>query len=204
MVEEAGKHGGGEWEHSDFVVFLGGSTVQVRVEGKDSYESLAAKVDAKVSIPERHWYRHLLGGRDLRHVLCPTSLLQRDSTVRMHSRLLDVVPLSAPLMDSGFVQHVIVEDAGLLVELASVAWHRDQRKAPLCFSLSQGGAIRGNGGALGREPERRPPAPPNTASGPDGGSSSSPNTSRRQPQPSSNRSDAISILELLKGVKCAC
>ena len=33
-----------------------GSSVQVRVEGSDSYESLAAKIVAKVNIPECHWY----------------------------------------------------------------------------------------------------------------------------------------------------
>ena len=40
MVEEEGKHGGGNWEKLDsffvFVVSLGGSSVQVRVEGSDS------------------------------------------------------------------------------------------------------------------------------------------------------------------------
>ena len=56
-----------------------------------------------------------------------------------------VVFLSSPLLESGSVQHVIEEDAGLLVEFASVAWHRGQRKAPLRFSLSQGVAIRGKG-----------------------------------------------------------
>ena len=59
-VEVEGKHGGGKREKMDsfvvFVVSLGGSTVQVRVEGKDSYESLAAKVAAKVNIPACHWY----------------------------------------------------------------------------------------------------------------------------------------------------
>ena len=47
--------------------------------------------------------------------------------------------------------------------------------------------------------ERRTPAPPNGASVPDG-RTSSPSSNRRQPQPSSNRSDATSILELLKGL----
>ena len=41
----------GSWEKLDsffvFVVSLGGSSVQVRVEGSESYESLAAKVAAK-------------------------------------------------------------------------------------------------------------------------------------------------------------
>ena len=59
-VEEEGKHGGGKWEKLDsffvFVVSLEGSSVQVRVEGSDSYESLAAKVAAKMNISERHWY----------------------------------------------------------------------------------------------------------------------------------------------------
>ena len=96
MVEEEGKHGGGNWEKLDsffvFVVSLGGSSVQVRVEGSDSYESLAAKVAAKVNIPERHWYLTFLG-KDLRHVLRPTSVLHRDSTIRMCSRLLGGAPL---------------------------------------------------------------------------------------------------------------
>ena len=56
-----------------------------------------------------------------------------------------VVLLSSPLQENGSVQHVIEEDAGLLVELASVAWHRDQLEAPLRFSLSHGGAIKGKG-----------------------------------------------------------
>ena len=63
MVEEEGKHGGGNWEKLDsffvFVVSLGGSSVQVRVEGSDSYESLAAKVAAKVT----SIVSHLLGQR---------------------------------------------------------------------------------------------------------------------------------------------
>ena len=96
MVEEEGKHGGGNWEKLDsffvFVVSLGGSSVQVRVEGSDSYESLAAKVAAKVSIPECHWYL-TFSGKDLRHVLRPTSVLHRDSTIRMCSRLLGGAPL---------------------------------------------------------------------------------------------------------------
>ena len=116
--------------------------MQVRVEGSDSYESLAAKVAAKVDIAERHWYLTFLG-KDLRHVLRPTSVLHRDSTIRMCSRLLGGAP-SNPLLENGSVQHVIEEDAGLLVELASVAWHRDQ-EAPLRFSLRHGGAIKGKG-----------------------------------------------------------
>ena len=86
------------WEVGESGLFLrllcpwAGSTVQVRVEGTDSYENLAAKVAAKVNIPERHWYL-TFWCRDLRHVLCPTSVLQRDSTVRMHSRLLGGAPL---------------------------------------------------------------------------------------------------------------
>ena len=117
-VEGEGKHGEGKWEKPDsffvFVVSLGGSTVQVRVEGSDSYEKLAAKVAAMVNVPERHWYL-TFSGKDLRHVLCPTSVLQRDSTVRMHSRLLGGASLQ------GSVQHVIEEDVGLIVELASGA-----------------------------------------------------------------------------------
>ena len=53
--------------------------------------------------------------------------------------------LSNPLLVNDSVEHVIEEDAGLLVELASVAWHRDQLEAPLRFSLSHGGAIKGKG-----------------------------------------------------------
>ena len=95
-VEEEGKHGGGEREKMDsfvvFVVSLGGSTVQLRVEGNDSDKSLSAKVAAKVNIPECRWYL-TFSGRDLRHVPCPTSMLHRDSTVRMQSRLLGGAPL---------------------------------------------------------------------------------------------------------------
>ena len=54
-----------------------------------------------------------------------------------------MVLLSSPLQESGSVQRVIEEDAGLLVVLASDAWHRGQRKVPLRFSHSPGGAIRG-------------------------------------------------------------
>ena len=71
-VEEEGRRGGGKPEKLDsffvFVASLGGSTVQVRVEGSDSYESFAAKVAAKVNVPERHWYL-TFSGKDLRHVL---------------------------------------------------------------------------------------------------------------------------------------
>ena len=95
-VEEEGMHGGGKLEKLDsffvFVVSLGGSSVQVRVEGSDSYESLAAKVAAKVNIPECHWYL-TFSGKDLRHVLRPTSVLHCDSTIRMCSRLLGGAPL---------------------------------------------------------------------------------------------------------------
>ena len=66
--------------------------VQIRVEGTDSYESLAAKAAAKVNIPELHWYL-TFSGRDLRYVPCPSSLHERDSTFRMQSRLLGGVPL---------------------------------------------------------------------------------------------------------------
>ena len=66
----------------------------------------------------------------------PLFLCARDSWVAL---------LSSPLLKSGSVQHVIEEDAGLLVELSSVAWHRGQLEAPLRFSLSQGSAIRGKG-----------------------------------------------------------
>ena len=73
-VEEEGRRGGGKSETLDsffvFVVSLGGSSVQVRVEGSDSYESLAAKVAAKVNIPECHWYLTFLG-KDLRHASSP-------------------------------------------------------------------------------------------------------------------------------------
>ena len=95
-VEEEGRRGGGKSEKLDsffvFVVSLGGSSVQVRVEGSDSYESLAAKVAAKVNILERHWYL-TFSGKDLRHVLLPTSVLHCDSTIRMCSRLLGGAPL---------------------------------------------------------------------------------------------------------------
>ena len=106
-----------------FVVSLGGSTVQVRVEGSD--------------IPECHWYL-TFSGKDLRHVLYVTPLFvcTQDSWV---------VVLSNPLLESGSVQHVIEEDAGLFVELASGAWHRGQLEASLRFSLSQRDAIRGKG-----------------------------------------------------------
>ena len=55
-VEEERRHGG-KWEDSFFVFVasLSGSTVQIGVEGTDSYESLAAKVAPLVS--------HLLGQR---------------------------------------------------------------------------------------------------------------------------------------------
>ena len=93
MVEDEGKHGDGNWEKLDsffvFVVSLGGSSVQVRVEGSDSYESLAAKVAAKVNIPLTFL------GKDLRHAPCLTSVLHRDSTIRMCSRLLGGVVLSS-------------------------------------------------------------------------------------------------------------
>ena len=75
--------GGGKREKVDsfvvFVVSLGGSTVQVRVEGTDSYESIAAKVAAKVNILACHWYLSF-SGLDLRHLPCPTSVLHCDST----------------------------------------------------------------------------------------------------------------------------
>ena len=64
-VEEEGRHGGGELEKLDsffvFVVSLGRSSVQVRVEGSDSYERLAAKVAAKVNIPGTSLVFHFLG-----------------------------------------------------------------------------------------------------------------------------------------------
>ena len=66
--------------------------MQVRVEGNDSYESLAAQIAAKVNIPECHWYL-TFSGKDLRHMPCPTSVLHRDSTFRVQSRLLDGAPL---------------------------------------------------------------------------------------------------------------
>ena len=136
---------GGKREKLDsfvvFVVSLGGSTVQVRVEGNDSYESFAAKVAAKVNLPECHWYL-TFSGRDLRHMPCPTSVLHRDSLF-VCSQDSWVVLLSSPLQESGSVERVIEEDAGLLVVLASVAWHRGQRKAPPRFSLCQGAPSEG-------------------------------------------------------------
>ena len=187
---------GGVRENMDsfviFVVSLGGSTVQVRVEGNDLYEILAAKVVAKVNTPVCHWYL-TNSGKDLRHLPCPTSVLHRDSTVRMQSRLLG----GAPLQENGSVQHLIEEDAGLPVVLVSVAWHRGRRRVPQRERR-----------ALGREPqrsssqcptERRPPGASNAAGGPDS-RSPSPDSNRRQPQPSVNRTDAASVNELLKGL----
>ena len=128
-VEEEGMHGDGKLDKLDsffvFVVSLGGSSVQVRVEGSDSYESLAAKVAAKVNIHECHWYL-TFSGKDLRHVLRPTSVLHCDSTIRI------------PLLENGSVQHVIEEDAGLLVELASVAWHRGKASFAQSQSVPHG------------------------------------------------------------------
>ena len=95
-VEEEGRSGGGKLEKLDsffvFVVSLEGSSVQVRVEGSDSYESLAAKIAAKVNIPQCHWYL-TFSGKDLRHVPLPVSMLHRDSTLQMCSRLLGGAPL---------------------------------------------------------------------------------------------------------------
>ena len=122
-MEEEGRRGGGKFEKLDsffvFVVSLEGSSAQVRVEGSDSYESLAAKVAAKVNIRQCHWYL-TFSGKDLRHVTLPISMLHRDSTLRMCSRLLGGAPLQ-PLLENGSVQHVIEEDAGLLAALASAA-----------------------------------------------------------------------------------
>ena len=51
-VEEEGRSGGGKLDSFFvFVVSLDGSSVQVRVKGTDSYESLAVKIAAKVNIP---------------------------------------------------------------------------------------------------------------------------------------------------------
>ena len=118
-----------------------------------------------------------------------------------------VVLLSSPLLESGSVQHVIEEDAGLLIELAFFAWHRGQLEAPLRFSLSQGGAIRGKG-VLWEESLSAVPISVPLNEGhlhhlmlPVSQVVGAPFTdiNRRQPQPS-NRSDATSILELLKGL----
>ena len=122
-VEEEGRRGGGNLEKLDsfsvFVVSLGGSSVQVRVDGSDSYESLAAKVAAKVNIPECHWYLTFSGK------ICGMFLSQ--SPCFIVTLLFGcppdswVVLLSNPLLENGSVQHVIEEDAGLLVALASAA-----------------------------------------------------------------------------------
>ena len=210
VVEEEGKHGGGNWEKHDsffvFVVSLGESSMQVRVEGSDSYQSLAAKVAAKVNIPERHWYL-TFSGKDLRHVLRPTSVLKRDSTVRMCSGLLGGATLQptpgewfCPACDRGGCR------ASRRTCFRCLAPRPAGGSTPL--QLQPRGLNQRERRALGREPlrspnqcptERRAPSPPNGASVPDG-RTSSPSGNRRQPQSSSNRSDATSILELLKGL----
>ena len=116
-----------------------------------------------------------------------------------------MVLLSNPLLENGSVQLVIEEDAGLLVELAFVAWHRDQLEAPLRFSLSHGGVIKGKGVLWGESLCAVPISAPLNGGHLHGASvqdvrTSSPSGNRRQPQSSSNRSDATSILQLLKGL----
>ena len=143
-VEEEGRSGGGKLDSFFvFVVSLKGSSVQVRVEGSDSYESLAAKIAAKVNIPQCHWnltFSEKICG--MFHSLSPCFIATlpfgcaRDSWVVLRSN---------PLLENGSVQHVIEEDAGLLAALASAAWHHDQLETPLRFSLNRGVAIKGNG-----------------------------------------------------------
>ena len=192
-VEEEGKHGGGKREKMDsFVVFVlsfGVSTVQVRVEGNDSYESFAAKVAANVNIPECHWYL-TFSSRDLRHMPCPSSVLHRDSTVRMQSRLLGGAPLQ-PTPGEWFCR--ACNRGGCWASRRSCfRWHRGQRTAPLRFSLSPGGAIRGKDVPW----EGSVNAVPINVLLKEGHL----NSNRREPQRSSNRTEAASILELLKGL----
>ena len=145
-VEEEGRRGGGKSEKLDsffvFVVSLEGSSVQVRVEGSDSYESLAAKVAAKVNIPECHWYL-TFSGKDWRHVLLPTSVLHRDCTIRMCSRLLGGAPLQ-PTPGEWFCP--ACNRGGCWASRRTCfrcLRHHDQLEASLRFSLSRGVEING-------------------------------------------------------------
>ena len=206
-VEEEGRSGGGKLEKLDsffvFVVSLEGSSVQVRVEGSDSYESLAAKIAAKVNIPSCHWYL-TFSGKDLRHVPLPVSMLHRDSTLRMCSRLLGGAPLQptpgewfCPACNRGgcwasrrtCFRCLAPRPAGDSTPLQPQSRGRNQRERR----------------ALGREPlrspnqcptERRPPVQPSGANAQDA-RASTPSGNRRQPQPSLN---VASVLELLKGL----
>ena len=169
--------------------------MQVRVEGSDSYESLAAKIVAKVNIPQCHWYL-TFSGKDLRHVPLPVSMFHRDSTLRMCSRLLGGAPLQptpgewfCPACNRGgcwasrrtCFRCLKPRPAGGSTPLQPQSRGRNQRERR----------------ALGREPtERRPPAQPSGANAPDV-RASTPSGNRRQPQPSLN---VTSVLELLKGL----
>ena len=88
------------------------------MEGSDSYESLAAKVAAKVDIlecgtlPSRQKICGMFFSQPPCFIVTPLFGCARDSWV---------VLLSNQLLENGSVQHVIGEDAGLLVALASVA-----------------------------------------------------------------------------------
>ena len=97
MVEDEGKHGGGNWEKPG--LFLRLCCVLGRIfgasqggKGRTRMRVLQLRVAAKVNIPERHWSLTFLG-KDLRHASCLTSVLHRDSTIRMCSRLLGGAPL---------------------------------------------------------------------------------------------------------------
>ena len=209
-VEEEGRRGGGKLEKLDsffvFVVSLEGSSVQVRVEGSDSYESLAAKVAAKVNIPQCHWYL-TFSGKDLRHVTLPISMLHRDSTLRMCSRLLGGAPLQ-PTPGEWFCP--ACNRGGCWASRRTC--FRCLTPRPAGGFTSPQPQLRGRNQrerrALGREPlrspnqcptERRPPVQPSGANAQDV-RASSPSGNRRQPQPSPNRTDVTSVLELLKGL----
>ena len=203
-VEEEGRSGGGKLDSFFvFVVSLKGSSVQVRVERSDSYESLAAKIAAKVNIPQCHWYL-TFSGKDLRHVPLPVSMLHRDSTLRMCSRLLGGAPLQptpgewfSPACNRGgcwasrrtCFRCLAPRPAGGSTPLQPQSRGRNQRERR----------------ALGREPlrspnqcptERRPPVHPSGANAQDA-RASPPSGNRKQPQPSLN---VTSVLELLKGL----
>ena len=203
-VEEEGRSGGGKLDSFFvFVVSLDGSSVQVRVDGTDSYENLAVKIAAKVNIPQCHWYL-TFSGKDLQHVPLPVSMLHRDSSLRMCSRLLGGAPLQptpgewfCPACNRGgcwasrrtCFRCLAPRPAGDSTPLQPQSRGRNQRERR----------------ALGREPqrspnqcptERRPPVQPSGANAQDA-RASTPSVNRRQPQPSLN---AASVLELLKGL----
>ena len=209
MLEEGKEYGDGEGKGGKeellnsyfvFVSSLSGSTVQIRVESTDSYESLAEKVVAKTLIPEPHWYL-TYSGSDLRHVPCLFSVLQRDSTVRMQSRLLGGAPLQ-PTPGEWFCPGC--NRGGCWASRRNC--FRCLAPRPSDDSASLQPQSRGRNQrerrALGREPqrssnqcptERRNPAPSNVARGSDAGSPP------RQPQSSASL-DASSVIALLKGL----